>query len=216
MPTGTAQDATQHAADAARRSWRCSARSSPNTPAAGCRRSRPSSSTTLSAEAGAFKVTVLRNGTELAVSFVPDRSAPPPAAAAAPARRRPRPREHAGARARSSPRRRPVAATPSIALFRLMVDAKASDLHLSSNMPPLIRKDGHMQPLDPGIGADGARGCDGAAASRSCPRPIARSSSRGTTPTSPTRSRAWPASAPTCSSTARAPARCSASSRPRS
>jgi twitching motility protein PilT len=29
-----------------------------------------------------------------------------------------------------------------------MVDAKASDLHLSSNMPPLIRKDGKIQPLE--------------------------------------------------------------------
>ncbi|MEW6126391.1 MAG: type IV pilus twitching motility protein PilT [Acidobacteriota bacterium] len=32
-------------------------------------------------------------------------------------------------------------------LFRAMVAAGASDLHLSSNMPPLIRKDGQMVPL---------------------------------------------------------------------
>jgi twitching motility protein PilT len=30
----------------------------------------------------------------------------------------------------------------------LMVEAKASDLHLSTGMPPLVRKDGHMQPLE--------------------------------------------------------------------
>jgi twitching motility protein PilT len=35
------------------------------------------------------------------------------------------------------------------ALFRGMCEAKASDLHLSSGMPPLLRKDGSMQKLDP-------------------------------------------------------------------
>jgi twitching motility protein PilT len=46
-------------------------------------------------------------------------------------------------------------ATPVIAefpeinlLFRAMVDQGASDLHLSVGAPPLVRKDGHMQPLD--------------------------------------------------------------------
>jgi twitching motility protein PilT len=34
-----------------------------------------------------------------------------------------------------------------------MCDAKASDLHLSAGMPPLVRKDGAMQPLDPSAGA---------------------------------------------------------------
>jgi twitching motility protein PilT len=34
-------------------------------------------------------------------------------------------------------------------LFRLMCAAGASDLHLSVGVPPLIRKDGGMQPLDP-------------------------------------------------------------------
>ncbi len=38
-------------------------------------------------------------------------------------------------------------------LFRAMCDAKASDLHLSSGMPPLVRKDGTMQPLDASAGA---------------------------------------------------------------
>ncbi len=42
-------------------------------------------------------------------------------------------------------------------LFRAMVTAGASDLHLSSNMPPLIRKDGQMAALDdshPALGAE--------------------------------------------------------------
>jgi twitching motility protein PilT len=34
-------------------------------------------------------------------------------------------------------------------LFRGMCEAGASDLHLSSGMPPLVRKDGSMRPLDP-------------------------------------------------------------------
>jgi len=34
-------------------------------------------------------------------------------------------------------------------LFRAMCTAGASDLHLNCGMPPLIRKDGSMQPLDP-------------------------------------------------------------------
>jgi twitching motility protein PilT len=45
------------------------------------------------------------------------------------------------------------AARPSTAhidaLFRMMVAAGASDLHLSVGIPPMIRKDGKMQPLDP-------------------------------------------------------------------
>jgi len=35
------------------------------------------------------------------------------------------------------------------ALFHLMCEAKASDMHLSVGTTPLVRKDGHMQPLDP-------------------------------------------------------------------
>jgi hypothetical protein len=33
-------------------------------------------------------------------------------------------------------------------LFRAMFDAKASDLHLCVGSLPIVRKDGHMQPLD--------------------------------------------------------------------
>jgi twitching motility protein PilT len=45
----------------------------------------------------------------------------------------------------------PVAPTTSAAidrLFRLMCEAKASDLHLCVGMPPLVRKDGEIQPLE--------------------------------------------------------------------
>ena len=42
--------------------------------------------------------------------------------------------------------------TPIDALFRAMVEAGASDLHLCCGMPPSIRKDGRMQPLDPAAG----------------------------------------------------------------
>src|SRR5919109_317374 len=37
-------------------------------------------------------------------------------------------------------------------LFRRMCELKASDLHLSSGTPPLVRKDGEMQPLADGAG----------------------------------------------------------------
>ncbi len=40
--------------------------------------------------------------------------------------------------------------TPIDSLFRAMCEAGASDLHLSSGMPPLIRKDGSMAPLGGG------------------------------------------------------------------
>jgi twitching motility protein PilT len=53
----------------------------------------------------------------------------------------------------------PAASSPSVKvavdgppidrLFRLMVESKASDLHLSSGMPPLVRKDGKILPLEP-------------------------------------------------------------------
>jgi twitching motility protein PilT len=48
----------------------------------------------------------------------------------------------------------PATAAPPVidALFHAMVKAGASDLHISVGMPPLVRKDGHMQPLDPAIG----------------------------------------------------------------
>ncbi len=38
-------------------------------------------------------------------------------------------------------------------LFRLMCDMRASDLHLSVGMPPLVRKDGEIQALENGVAA---------------------------------------------------------------
>ena len=120
---------------------------------------------------GSFKVTILRNGSEIAVSIVPDSagaagattaaaaSAAPiasvpvtpvaavaPVASAAPAA--------PAAAAPSAVRVAPVArgpetgAPPIDRLFHLMVESKASDLHLSSGMPALVRKDGKIQPLE--------------------------------------------------------------------
>ena len=49
----------------------------------------------------------------------------------------------------TSPVVRAADAEPRIdALFRSMVELGASDLHLSSGIPPMVRKDGRMQPLD--------------------------------------------------------------------
>jgi len=113
---------------------------------------------------GAFKVTILRNGSEIAVSIVPDASASAPGAASATGATRaapvapvaPAPVAAIAPAVPAAPAA-PVApastsasvgAPPIDRLFRLMIDAKASDLHLSSNMPPLIRKDGSIQPLE--------------------------------------------------------------------
>ena len=41
----------------------------------------------------------------------------------------------------------PLDTEPIDALFRAMCEMKASDLHLSVGMPPVVRKDGRMQPL---------------------------------------------------------------------
>jgi twitching motility protein PilT len=115
---------------------------------------------------GAYKVTILRNGAEIAVSFVPDPNAaaapaapapvPPPAPPPAAARPAPPivPPPTAAAPARPVVTAAPAGGGAAIdRLFRLMVEAKASDLHLSTGMPPLVRKDGRMQPLDPDAGA---------------------------------------------------------------
>jgi twitching motility protein PilT len=128
-----------------------------------------------SSEGAPFKVTILRNGNELAVSFVPDQGAPaaaapppppatpivppPSAAPSAPAPVAPASIAPEAPDAPYAPESAPSAkkAKPKFVmggnnsidrLFRLMVEAKASDLHLSTGMPPLVRKDGHMQPLE--------------------------------------------------------------------
>jgi twitching motility protein PilT len=108
--------------------------------------------------AGPFKVTVLRNGSEITVSIVPDHDAnpapvPPPAAvtqAAAPVASTPSLSDDASMRQEPVRTESVTAANAIDRLFRLMVEAKASDLHLSTGMPPLVRKDGHIRPLEDG------------------------------------------------------------------
>jgi twitching motility protein PilT len=119
---------------------------------------------------GAFKVTILRNGSEIAVSIVPDPAggastapSPAPPAPAMTAVAAPVPEPPAPAAVAPPPAAAPAPAAPASAsaapkvqagappidrLFHMMVEAKASDLHLSSEMPPLIRKDGKIQPLE--------------------------------------------------------------------
>jgi twitching motility protein PilT len=103
---------------------------------------------------GAFKVTILRNGSEIAVSIVPDQAAtpappPPVQTLAAPA-----PEPEPSTPVASLPPRAAAAlktGAPAIdRLFHLMVERKASDLHLSTGVPPLIRLDGRLQPLEEG------------------------------------------------------------------
>jgi twitching motility protein PilT len=97
---------------------------------------------------GPFKVTILRNGSEIVVSFVPDTDAapaPPPPARVAAAPSAPAPPAPA---ARVAPTAPATGANAIDRLFHLMVEAKSSDLHLSSGMPALIRKDGHIKPLE--------------------------------------------------------------------
>jgi twitching motility protein PilT len=96
---------------------------------------------------GPFKVTILRNGSEIAVSFAPDATAsaapPAPAVAAAPL-----------VPGEETPP--PAPPTPSVILrghpidrlFRVLWASQGSDLHLSAGMPPLMRKDGQIQVLE--------------------------------------------------------------------
>ena len=88
---------------------------------------------------GPFKVTILRNGTEIVVSFVPDDTAvatAPRAAAPVQAPTLVPQAVQAAPAAQAPPIPRPpqpsvVGGAPAIdRLFRLMVEAKASDLHL--------------------------------------------------------------------------------------
>jgi twitching motility protein PilT len=144
------------------------------------------------ASAGHFKVRILGNGEQLAVSIVRNgqsaAGAPAPAQAAAPLLNSPppiplapaAPGVTASANAAAAPttarppdvtpiqlrtdpvvgprrsvemhRPSPAAATgarPYIdKLFHEMCALKASDLHISAGMPPLVRKDGEIRPLD--------------------------------------------------------------------
>jgi twitching motility protein PilT len=110
--------------------------------------------------AGPFKVTVLRNGAEVAVNIVPDEATPAPvavpapivpaAALAAPPPSAPEPPPMKPQPVRTEPATVATAGNAIDRLLRLMVEAKASDLHISTGMPPLVRKDGHIRPLEDG------------------------------------------------------------------
>ncbi len=103
---------------------------------------------------GPFKVTILRNAAEIVVSFVRDGDLTPapvatPAADPAPAPAAPPVDISPAPPLPAEPIASVVAGAPAIdRLFRLMVETKASDLHLSTGMPPLIRKDGRIEPLE--------------------------------------------------------------------
>ena len=121
---------------------------------------------------GEFKVRILRSGDQLAVSIVPNGAGTTaaartvPAAAAAPPPPEPRvadpePRLPAPESRPSAPAAAAVAeakGAPEIdRLFHLMCGMKASDLHLSSGMPALVRKDGEIRPLEEGAATLSAR-----------------------------------------------------------
>jgi twitching motility protein PilT len=129
---------------------------------------------------GDFKVRLLRSGDQLAVSIVRNGanapasvrpSPPPPAAAAAGPPSAPEPAPSAPS---PTPPPAPIAQAPAPAvapavsaqangapeidrLFHLMCGMKASDLHISSGMPPLVRKDGEIRPLEDGSSPLSAR-----------------------------------------------------------
>ena len=87
---------------------------------------------------------------------------------------RPRPRQRtavaAGARATASSAHRPIDR-----LFHMMFESKASDLHLSVGMTPLVRKDGEIKLLDESAPASIPNRC-GRCSIRSCRKRTARSS----------------------------------------
>jgi twitching motility protein PilT len=125
--------------------------------------------------AGDFKVRILRSGEQLAVSIVRNGARPPEtaptasatvsatAAAALPATTAPAPQAATPAAPQHPAPSRPAAAAavsveegdrPEIdRLFYSMCAMKASDLHISSGMPPLVRKDGEIRPLEEGAAA---------------------------------------------------------------
>jgi twitching motility protein PilT len=105
--------------------------------------------------AGCFRLTMARDSERLVVTIVsssPAAEAPAPAPSALPAAAAPP--GPAAAAPDAAPL--PAGALPPIAgpsidrLFRSMAAQSASDLHLTIGMPPLIRKDGRIQPLESG------------------------------------------------------------------
>ncbi len=130
---------------------------------------------------GEFKVRILKSGEQLAVSIVRNGGAPvaaaQPAMAAIPAARVVATPAAVAPTPPGAPAAVPVVlpspapapsvpasvavATPAAAssapsidrLFHVMCSLKASDLHISSGMPALVRKDGEIRPLEEGAAA---------------------------------------------------------------
>jgi len=113
---------------------------------------------------GEFRVAVSGNPDSLAVTVVPAgaaRGVSAPAGVPPPVEAAPAPAASAPALSRPAQPHRPhdahspssqathVGPAPIDSLFQAMCNQKASDLHLCVGMPPLIRKDGSIQPLDP-------------------------------------------------------------------
>ena len=99
-------------------------------------------------------------------------------------------------------------------LLRLLVEAGASDLHLRAGQPPMLRREGELvrEPGDP----IPAERLEPLLVSMMSPRDDRRVPRDGATPTGPTRSRDWRASAATPGGTATVRWRCSGSFRRRS
>ena len=97
----------------------------------------------LSPLAGPFKLTMARDTERLIVTVVSDRPAAPEPVAPAPVMPAPAPPPVA-----TAPSAFVVAGPPIDRMFHAMAVSGASDLHLTVGMPPLIRKDGRMQPLE--------------------------------------------------------------------
>jgi twitching motility protein PilT len=106
----------------------------------------------LSPSIGPFKLTMARDTERLIVTVVSENPGDPEPAVPEPlaVEKEPTPPPAASVQ---QPTRVIVAGPPIDRLFRAMAAAGASDLHLSVGMPPLVRKDGRMQPLEEGASA---------------------------------------------------------------
>ena len=106
------------------------------------------------------------------------------------------------------------AANPIDALFHAMVKAGASDLHLTVGSTPIVRTDGRMVPLEPAAAPLAPQDLVSLLGPIMPEKNRKEFAERHDTDFA-YKSRASPASDRTCSPIARAPARCSASFRPR-
>jgi twitching motility protein PilT len=104
----------------------------------------------ISPSIGPLKLTMARDTERLIVTVVSDNPGDPEPEAPEPS---PVAKQPPPAPAVQPPTPAIVAGPPIDRLFRAMAAAGASDLHLSVGMPPLVRKDGRMQPLEEGAPA---------------------------------------------------------------